>query len=105
MVRARGREPNGHRRLHHRHLHGAKRVIPWVVTIAIFALIFRRVPVAKVVEALENVHLLPYLAIMLPYSVAYLLIDTVLPDPCAQLVQHRRSRTATCSPFERRRTS
>ena len=46
------------------------------MTIAIFALIFRRVPVAKVVEALENVRLLPYLAIMLPYSVAYLLIDT-----------------------------
>jgi hypothetical protein len=61
---------------HHRHLHGVKRVIPWVVTIAIFALIFRRVPIAKVVEALEGVRLSRYLAIMLPYSVAYLLIDT-----------------------------
>jgi hypothetical protein len=53
-----------------------KRVIPWIVTVVIFALIFRRVPVAKVVEALEGVHLGRYLAIMLPYSVAYLLIDT-----------------------------
>jgi hypothetical protein len=53
-----------------------KRVAPWIVTIVIFALIFRRVPVAKVVEALKGIHLLPYLAIMLPYSVMYLVIDT-----------------------------
>ena len=58
------------------HPHGLKRFIPWIVTAVIFALIFRRVPVAKVVEALRGVHLLPYLAIMLPYSVVYLLIDT-----------------------------
>jgi len=59
-----------------RHHRGAKRVIPWVLTVAIFALIFRRVPVSKVVEALRDVHLLPYLSIMLPYSVLYLLVDT-----------------------------
>ena len=53
-----------------------KRLLPWLVTIVIFALIFRRVPVAKVVEALRDVHVLPYLAIMMPYSVVYLLIDT-----------------------------
>lgn len=53
-----------------------KRVLPWIVTAVIFALIFRRVPVGKVVEALRGVHLLPYLAIMLPYSVLYLLVDT-----------------------------
>lgn len=58
------------------HFHGWKRVLPWLVTAVIFALIFRRVPVAKVVEALKGVHLLPYLAIMLPYSLVYLLIDT-----------------------------
>ncbi len=56
--------------------HGAKRLVPWVVTISIFALIFRRVPVAKVLEALANVRLVPYLAIMVPYSVVYLVIDT-----------------------------
>lgn len=42
----------------------------------IFALIFRRVPIGKVFDALQDVHLLPYLTIMLPYSVIYLLVDT-----------------------------
>ncbi len=65
----------GESRPHHK-LHGVKRIIPWVMTALIFALIFRRVPFAKVVEALEDVHLGRYLAIMLPYSVVYLLIDT-----------------------------
>lgn len=46
------------------------------MTVVIFALIFRRVPVERVVDALRDVHLLRYLAIMLPYSIAYLLIDT-----------------------------
>lgn len=55
---------------------GVKRVVPWLVTAAIFALIFRRVPIAKVLEALQGVHVLQYLAIMMPYSVVYLLIDT-----------------------------
>ena len=59
----------------HRHS-GLKRVLPWIVTAAIFALIFRRVPVGKVVEALRGVHLASYLAIMMPYSVVYLLVDT-----------------------------
>jgi hypothetical protein len=58
------------------HHHGVKRVIPWIVTAALFAIIFRRIPIAKVVEALHGVRLAPYLAIMLPYSVAYLLVDT-----------------------------
>jgi hypothetical protein len=53
-----------------------KSVIPWIVTAVIFVLIFRRVPIGKVVEALRGVHLLPYLAIMMPYSVVYLLVDT-----------------------------
>jgi hypothetical protein len=72
-VHARPTDAGGSRRHHH---HGVKRLLPWLVTIVIFALIFRRVPVAKVVEALRGVHLLPYLAIMLPYSLVYLLIDT-----------------------------
>jgi hypothetical protein len=59
-----------------RHHHWVKRVIPWIVTAVIFALIFRRVPIGRVVEALRGVHLAPYLAIMLPYSVVYLLVDT-----------------------------
>lgn len=59
----------------HRH-HGVKKLVPWIVTTAIFALIFRRVPVAQVLDALRGAHVLAYLAIMLPYSVVYLLIDT-----------------------------
>lgn len=51
-------------------------MLPWIVTAAIFALIFRRVPIAEVVEALRGVRLGSYLAIMLPYSVVYLLVDT-----------------------------
>ncbi len=60
----------------HHHRHGVKRIVPWIVTTLIFALIFRRVPVAKVLDALRDVQVFPYLAIMMPYSVAYLLIDT-----------------------------
>jgi hypothetical protein len=60
----------------HRHHHGWKRVIPWIFTAVIFTLIFRRVPFGKVVEALRGVRIVPYLAIMAPYSVMYLLIDT-----------------------------
>ncbi len=58
---------------HHR---GLKRLVPWIVTGVIFALIFRRVPIARVVDALRGVDVRSYLAIMLPYSVVYLLIDT-----------------------------
>ncbi|MCC6763257.1 MAG: flippase-like domain-containing protein [Deltaproteobacteria bacterium] len=53
-----------------------KRLVPWIVTAVIFALIFRRVPIARVVDALRSVDVLAYLAIMLPYSIVYLLIDT-----------------------------
>lgn len=55
---------------------GVRRIVPWIVTAAIFALIFRRVPVARVLEALRGVDVPSYLAIMLPYSIVYLLIDT-----------------------------
>ena len=61
---------------HHHHRHGVKRIVPWLVTALIFALIFRRVPVAQVLDALRGARLAPYLAIMVPYSVVYLLIDT-----------------------------
>lgn len=52
------------------------RLLPWVITIAIFALIFRRVPFASVWHALAGARLAPYLAVMAPYSVFYLAIDT-----------------------------
>ncbi len=52
------------------------RALPWIVTILIFAAIFKRVPFASVWHALEGARLVPYLAIMAPYSVAYLAVDT-----------------------------
>ncbi len=60
----------------HGHRHGVKRLVPWIVTAVLFALIFRRVPLARVADALRGADVLGYLAIMLPYSIAYLLIDT-----------------------------
>lgn len=56
--------------------HGLAKLLPWVVTVVIFAVIFRRVPMGKVWEALTGAALLPYFAIMVPYSVFYLLVDT-----------------------------
>lgn len=52
------------------------RLVPWVVTALVFALIFRRVPFASVWQALAGARLAPYFAIMVPYSVFYLLVDT-----------------------------
>jgi hypothetical protein len=45
------------------------------VTIAIFAVLFQRVPVGEVVVALGQIRLLPYLALMVPYSLVYCLVD------------------------------
>jgi hypothetical protein len=53
-----------------------KRIVPWIITALLFAIIFRRVPIRTLLEALRGVRVVPYLAIMLPYSVAYLLVDT-----------------------------
>ncbi len=52
------------------------RCIPWVITAAIFAIIFWRIPLAEVFEALQQVRPLPYLALMAPYSLFYCLVDT-----------------------------
>ncbi len=52
------------------------RLIPWGVTVVIFAVIFARVPVAEVLAALRQVPLLPYLALMAPYSMVYCLVDS-----------------------------
>lgn len=52
------------------------RLLPWVITLAIFIFIFRRVPVSELLEALRQAHLLPYLALMAPYSMIYCLVDT-----------------------------
>jgi hypothetical protein len=54
----------------------AARLIPWAATALIFWLIFSRVPFARVWEALAGARVLPYLTIMAPYSVFFLLVDT-----------------------------
>ena len=51
-------------------------MVPWLVTALIFALIFRRVPFGQVWSALTEVRIVPYFAIMLPYSAFYLAVDT-----------------------------
>ncbi len=56
--------------------HALARVVPWVATVLIFALIFKRVPFASVWQALAGARLAPYLAIMAPYSALYLAVDT-----------------------------
>ena len=52
------------------------KLLPWVITLAIFVFIFRRVPVPELLEALRQASLLPYLALMAPYSMVYCLVDT-----------------------------
>ena len=51
------------------------KLLPWVITLAIFFFIFRRVPVPELLEALQQASLLPYLALMAPYSMIYCLVD------------------------------
>jgi hypothetical protein len=53
-----------------------KRLAPWVVTLGIFAFLFWRYPIAQVAETLSGARWGLYLALMVPYSVFYLLIDT-----------------------------
>jgi hypothetical protein len=55
--------------------HRIIRLVPWFVTVAIFAFIFRRVPLQAVLEALRRVPLAAYLALMLPYSLVYCGLD------------------------------
>ena len=52
------------------------RLLPWLITAGIFAIIFSRIPVSEVMAELSTVHFAPYLALMLPYSLFYCLIDT-----------------------------
>jgi uncharacterized membrane protein YbhN (UPF0104 family) len=51
------------------------KVLPWMITLGIFAIIFSRIPLPEVVAALRQVRLGPYVALMVPYSFIYCLID------------------------------
>ncbi len=53
-----------------------RRAIPYVGTALIFALIFWRIPIAKVGAALEHVPIVEFVALFLPYSLFYFAIDS-----------------------------
>jgi hypothetical protein len=54
-----------------------KRIIPYVVTLLIFALIFWRIPISRVGAALENVPIVKFICVFLPFSAAYWVVDSV----------------------------
>ena len=64
------------------------KLLPWLITLAIGFFLWRRVAGAAAREnlavgaymahVLESVHWLPWLALMIPYSLLYLVIDTVV---------------------------
>jgi hypothetical protein len=54
-----------------------KKALPYVGTVAIFALIFWRIPMAKVGEALEQAPVLKFIAVFLPFSAFYWMIDSL----------------------------
>jgi uncharacterized membrane protein YbhN (UPF0104 family) len=51
------------------------RIVPWLVTVGIFVVLFQRVPLAEVLATLQRVHLAQYLALMVSYSLLYCGID------------------------------
>jgi hypothetical protein len=51
------------------------RLVPWIVTIVIFIVIFQRISLEQVATALRRVRLGPYLALMVPYSLVYCGLD------------------------------
>jgi len=53
-----------------------KKVLPYVGTVAIFALIFWRIPMAKVGAALAQAPVLEFVAVFLPFSAAFWMIDS-----------------------------
>ncbi len=53
-----------------------KKALPYLGTVAIFALIFWRIPMAKVGEALEQAPVLEFIGVFLPFSAFYWMIDS-----------------------------
>ena len=54
-----------------------KKIVPYIVTLLIFALIFWRIPMSKVGAALKNVPIVKFLGMFLPFSVVYWVVDSV----------------------------
>jgi hypothetical protein len=53
-----------------------RKALPYLGTLTIFALIFWRIPVRKVEQALSQVPILDFLAVFMPYSLFYCAIDS-----------------------------
>jgi hypothetical protein len=53
-----------------------KKIAPYVVTLLIFALIFWRIPIKRVGAALENVPVVKFFCVFLPFSAAYWIVDS-----------------------------
>jgi len=51
---------------------------PIVATVAVFAVIFSRIPFARFVDALAGARLVPFLAVMASFSLFYFLMDTLI---------------------------
>lgn len=54
-----------------------KKALPYFGTLLIFALIFWRIPIAKVAEALAQAPLIKFFGVFLPFSVFYWMIDSL----------------------------
>src|SRR5258708_21456469 len=54
-----------------------KKALPYIGTVAIFALIFWRIPMAKVGEALRQAPVLKFVGVFLPFSAFYWMIDSI----------------------------
>ena len=55
-----------------------KRIIPLVLTVAIFVAIFLRIPFGRLVDGLAHARLVPFLTLMASFSVAFFAIDTLV---------------------------
>jgi hypothetical protein len=53
-----------------------RKALPYIGTLAIFALIFWRIPIPKVEQALSQVPILDFMAVFMPYSLFYCAIDS-----------------------------
>jgi Lysylphosphatidylglycerol synthase TM region len=54
------------------------KLLPLALTVGIFALIFARIPFHRLVEALSQAHLAPFLALMAGFSLFYFGVDTLV---------------------------
>ena len=54
-----------------------KKIIPYIVTLLIFAFIFWRIPMGRVGAALENVPIVKFFCVFMPFSVVYWVVDSV----------------------------